>query len=90
MRVGLGTNRLTSTTQNVEFVREAAAAGVSMIDTAHTYAKGQSEETIGRALSPVPEGRVVATKGGFSVAEARPEALRAQIEESQHCALASF
>ena len=78
MRVGLGTNRLTSTPQNVEFVREAAAAGVSMIDTAHTYTKGQ----IGRALSPVPEGRVVATKGGFSVGEARPEALRAQIEES--------
>ena len=82
MRVGLGTNRLTSTPQNVEFVREAAAAGVSMIDTAHTYTKGQSEETIGRALSPVPEGRVVATKGGFSVPEARPEALRAQIEQS--------
>jgi aryl-alcohol dehydrogenase-like predicted oxidoreductase len=53
-----------------------------MIDTAHTYTKGQSEETIGRALSPVPEGCVVATKGGYSVAEARPEALRAQIDES--------
>jgi aryl-alcohol dehydrogenase-like predicted oxidoreductase len=81
-RIGLGTNRLTNTPKNVEFVRETAVAGVNMIDTAHTYTHGESEETIGRALSPIPEGSVVATKGGFGVAEARPEALRAQIEES--------
>jgi aryl-alcohol dehydrogenase-like predicted oxidoreductase len=81
-RIGLGTNRLTETPKNVEFVREAACTGVNMIDTAHTYTKGESEETIGRALSPIPEGCVVATKGGYGVAEARPEALRAQIEES--------
>jgi pyridoxine 4-dehydrogenase len=81
-RIGLGTNRLTNTPENVEFVRKAVAAGVNMIDTAHTYTEGESEETIGRALSPIPEDCVVATKGGFGVAEARPEALRAQIEES--------
>ena len=81
-RIGLGTNRLTNTPENVEFVREAVAAGVNMIDTAHTYTGGKSEETIGRALSPTPEGCVVATKGGYGVAEAGPEMLRAQIEES--------
>jgi pyridoxine 4-dehydrogenase len=81
-RIGLGTNRLTSTLENVEFVREAATAGVNMIDTAHTYTKGESEETIGRALSPIPEECVVATKGGFGLAEAGPDALRVQIEES--------
>ena len=81
-RIGLGSNRLTNTPENVEFVREAATAGVNMIDTAHTYTRGESEETIGRAISPIPEACVVATKGGFGVAEARPEALRAQIEES--------
>jgi aryl-alcohol dehydrogenase-like predicted oxidoreductase len=81
-RIGLGTNRLTNTPENVEFVREAASTGVNMIDTAHTYKNGESEETIGRALSRIPEDCVVATKGGFGVAEARPEALRAQIEES--------
>jgi aryl-alcohol dehydrogenase-like predicted oxidoreductase len=81
-RIGLGTNRLTATPENVEFVREAVAVGVNMIDTAHSYTGGGSEETIGRALSPIPEDCVVATKGGFRVAEARPEALRAQIEDS--------
>src|SRR5438105_15458324 len=81
-RIGLGTNRLTNTRENVAFVKEAVAAGVDVVDTAHTYTGGESEATIGAALSPVPEGCVVATKGGFRPGEGRPEVLRAQIEES--------
>ena len=46
-RIGLGTNRLTSTPENVDFVREATAAGLNMIDTAHIYTGGESEATIG-------------------------------------------
>jgi aryl-alcohol dehydrogenase-like predicted oxidoreductase len=81
-RIGLGTNRLTHTTENVEFIRQAVAAGVGLVDTAHLYTGGQSEETIGAALSPPPDGRIVATKGGFRPGEGRPEVLRRQIEES--------
>ena len=81
-RIGLGTNRLTQTHDNVEFVREAVAAGVGLIDTAHLYTGGQSEATMGEALSPVPDGCVVATKGGWNPGEGRPDVLRAQIEES--------
>jgi len=82
-RIGLGTNRLTRTPANVAFIKAAIAAGVRMIDTAHLYTGGQSEETIGAALSPMPEGCVVATKGGFGGAgRGRPEVLRAEIEES--------
>jgi pyridoxine 4-dehydrogenase len=81
-RIGLGTNRLTQTTGNVELIRQAVAAGVGLIDTAHLYTGGQSEETIGAALSPPPDGCVVATKGGFRPGEGRPEVLRGQIEES--------
>jgi pyridoxine 4-dehydrogenase len=81
-RLGLGTNRLTNTREHIAFVKEAVAAGMSHIDTAHTYTGGESEETIGAALSPVPDGCIVATKGGFRPGEGRPEALRAQIEES--------
>jgi pyridoxine 4-dehydrogenase len=81
-RVGLGTNRLGDTQENVAFIREAVAAGVGLIDTAHVYARGQSEGTIGKALSPVPDGCVVATKGGYVAGTGRPEVLRAQIEES--------
>jgi pyridoxine 4-dehydrogenase len=79
-RLGLGTNRLTKTPGHVAFVKEAVAAGVSFIDTAHTYAGGQSEDTIGTALSPLPDGCIVATKGGWN--GAHPDVLRAEIEES--------
>src|SRR5919198_1528869 len=81
-RIGLGTNRLTNTRENVEFLKEAVAAGVSLVDTAHSYTGGESEATIGAALSPAPEGCIVATKGGFRPEEGRPEVLRAQIQES--------
>jgi pyridoxine 4-dehydrogenase len=81
-RIGLGTNRLTNTPENVEFLRQAVAAGVNLIDTAHLYTSGESETTVGAALSPPPPGCVVETKGGFRPGEGRPETLEQQIEES--------
>jgi len=81
-RIGLGTNRLTNVPENVAFVQQAAAAGIGLIDTAHVYTSGESEETIGAALSQVPEGCIVATKGGYGSGNGRPEVLSAQIEES--------
>jgi aryl-alcohol dehydrogenase-like predicted oxidoreductase len=81
-RIGLGTNRLTNTPGNQVLLREALAAGVNFIDTAHLYTRGESELTIAAALAPFPEGCVVATKGGYSPGEGRPEILSAQIEES--------
>jgi pyridoxine 4-dehydrogenase len=81
-RIGLGTNRLTNTSEHVALVKEAVAAGLGHIDTAHTYTGGESEETIGAALSPVADGVVVATKGGWGAENGRPDVLRAQMEES--------
>jgi aryl-alcohol dehydrogenase-like predicted oxidoreductase len=82
VRIGLGTNRLANTAQNVAFVKDAVAAGINLIDTAHSYAGGQSEATIGAALSPIPEGVIVATKGGYAPGQGRPDVLREQIDES--------
>ena len=82
MRIGLGTNRLTNTPGRVAFVRAAIGAGVTHVDTAHSYAGGESERTIGAALSPFREGIVVATKGGLQPGEGRPGLLAAQIEDS--------
>jgi aryl-alcohol dehydrogenase-like predicted oxidoreductase len=79
-RIGLGTNRLRNTPENVDFVREAVAAGIRFVDTAHIYTGGESEETIGAALSPIPESCIVATKGGHG--GGRPDTIRAEIEES--------
>jgi pyridoxine 4-dehydrogenase len=64
-RVGLGTNRLTNSAENRAFLKDAVAAGLDHIDTAHLYSGGESERTIGEALAPFPEHVVVATKGGY-------------------------
>jgi pyridoxine 4-dehydrogenase len=81
-RLGLGTNRLTHTRENIGFVQEAVAAGIGMIDTAHVYTDGESEATIGATLASAPERCVVATKGGWGSGNGRPDVLSAQIEES--------
>ncbi len=81
-RIGLGTNRLTNTPENVAFVQQAVAAGIRLIDTAHVYTSGESEEMIGTALSQLADGCRVATKGGYGTGNGRPEVLSAQIEES--------
>ena len=79
-RIGLGTNRLTDTPDNRELLKTAVGAGLNFIDTAHGYTNGESERTIGNGLAPLPETLVVATKGGYR--DGRPDAIRAQIEES--------
>jgi aryl-alcohol dehydrogenase-like predicted oxidoreductase len=81
-RIGLGTNRLTDTPDNRDLLRRAVAAGVDLIDTAHLYTGGASERAVGAALSPFPDGLVVATKGGYHPGGGRPERLRAELEES--------
>ncbi len=79
-RVGLGTNRLTDTIPNRDFLRDAVEAGLGFIDTAHLYTDGSSEAAIGAALAPFPEEIVVATKGGYR--SNAPERVRAEIESS--------
>ena len=81
-RIGLGTNRLRTAPEHVRLVREAVAAGVRHIDTAHLYTGGESERAIGEALAGVAEDVLVATKGAYRAGEGRPEVLRTQIEQS--------
>jgi pyridoxine 4-dehydrogenase len=81
-RIGLGTNRLHDTRENVAFIRAAVDAGVQMIDTACLYTGGESERVIGRALSNPPVV-IVATKGAYGGAgRGKPEILRHEIEQS--------
>jgi pyridoxine 4-dehydrogenase len=82
-RIGLGTNRLTTAREHATFLREAVAAGVRHIDTAHLYTNGESERAIGEALEGAAEDVLVATKGGYGGAgQGRPDVLGAQIEQS--------
>jgi len=84
-RIGLGTNRLTDTGVNVAFVQDAVTVGVTHIDTAYSYTQGDSEKTIGDALSRIDGAVTVATKGGYQRGEGHPEVLRTQIEQSLRC-----
>jgi aryl-alcohol dehydrogenase-like predicted oxidoreductase len=82
-RIGLGTNRLTTAPGHVTFIREAVAAGVRHIDTAHLYTSGESERAIGDALDGTAADVLVATKGGYGGAgQGRPAVIQAQIEQS--------
>jgi pyridoxine 4-dehydrogenase len=81
-RIGLGTNRLTDTPENRQFLGEAVAAGVEFIDTAHLYASGESEQAIGNALAPFPETLTVASKGAYARGTG-PDDLRRHIDESR-------
>jgi pyridoxine 4-dehydrogenase len=80
--IGLGTNRLTNTPENHEFLKAAVAeTALNHIDSAHLYTGGESERTIGAALSPFPRDLLVATKGGYDEG-ADVEGFRAELEQS--------
>jgi len=81
-RIGLGTNRLAHTPANVAFIEDAVVAGVGLIDTAHSYTDGDSEQTIGAAVSQDRDRPVVATKGGWGRGSGHPDVLRTEIEDS--------
>src|SRR4051794_13977794 len=80
-RIGLGTNRLTDSSGNVAFLREAVEVGLRHIDTAHGYTGGDSERTIGAAFgggAASSDDLLIATKGGYGGGgQGRPEVLRA-------------
>lgn len=80
-RIGLGTNRITDTPAAHELLQLAVKLGINFIDTAHRYGNGASETSIGHALSPFPDGVVVATKGGLENG-ATPAVLRRELDES--------
>src|SRR3954467_15867668 len=78
-RIGLGTNRLRNTPENVAFVRDAVAAGIGLIDTAHTYTGGAAAAAVGAALS-WRDSCVGAAKCGWR--GCGPDVLRADIVEA--------
>lgn len=67
----------------------AVELGISLIDTADAYGPEVNERFIAETLSPLPEGLVIATKGGLTrpsrdawERDGRPEHLRAACEAS--------
>jgi aryl-alcohol dehydrogenase-like predicted oxidoreductase len=51
--------------ESTNLLRGAVDNGVTFFDTANVYGDGHNEELVGRALRPVRDRVVIATKGGF-------------------------
>ncbi len=98
-RIGYGAMRLCAQPGNFgrypdweggkRLLRRAVELGINFFDTAHSYGPGWNEALIGEAFSPLPEGIVLATKGGVEKTAAdkvfpdgRPAILRMRCEES--------
>lgn len=73
-RMGYGAMRITGKgiwgpptdhSEAVRVLRRAVELGVDLIDTADAYGPFVSEALIAEALSPYPDGLVIATKGGL-------------------------
>lgn len=71
--------------QSVTAIRRAHELGVDFFDTAEMYGWGEGEKLLGRALAPVREQVVIATKFGFTRefgTDSRPEHIREVVENS--------
>ena len=51
----------------IALIRTAVERGITFFDTAEAYGPFVNEELVGRALAPVREGVVIATKFGFDI-----------------------
>ena len=73
----------------IDVIRAAVDLGVTFFDTAQVYGPFANEELVGKALGPVRDQVVIATKFGFSFdgststgLDSRPEQIRATVEDS--------
>jgi len=75
----------------IELVRTAVELGVTLFDTAQVYGPFTNEQLIGKAIAPVRDQVVIATKFGFGYTDgrstglnSRPEHIRASVDGSLH------
>jgi len=71
--------------ESIAAIRTAHDLGVTMFDTAEMYGWGEGERLLGRALAPVRDDVVIATKFGLTRSfgvDSRPEHLREVVDAS--------
>jgi len=76
--------------QAIKLIREAHELGVTFFDTAQLYGMGLSEKMVGKALAPIRQQVVIATKfgqlpapgGGGIEINSRPERIKTSVDES--------
>jgi aryl-alcohol dehydrogenase-like predicted oxidoreductase len=96
--IGLGCMGMSShygpapdTGEMISLIRAAIERGVTFFDTAEAYGPFTNEELVGRAITPVRDWVVIATKFGFAIdpstgkrqgVNSHPDHIRAVIDES--------
>ncbi|HEY3337345.1 MAG TPA: aldo/keto reductase [Propionicimonas sp.] len=75
----------------VDLIRSAVDQGVTFFDTAQVYGPFTNEQLVGRALAPVRDQVMIATKFGFHFEDGRstglnshPDYIRSTVDESLH------
>lgn len=91
MGLNFGYGQALSKAEGIALIRAAVEHGVTLFDTAEVYGPYTNEEMVGKALAPVRDQVVIATKFGFRIdpatgkqagMDSRPEHIRAVAEAS--------
>lgn len=89
MGMSMGYGPIPDEKESIKLIRKAVELGVTFFDTAETYGPYTNEELVGKALAPVREQVVIATKFGFVHKDgknigvsSRPELIKAAVEGS--------
>jgi aryl-alcohol dehydrogenase-like predicted oxidoreductase len=88
MGLSFGLGQAVSEADGIALIRGAHELGVTFFDTAEAYGPGANEELVGKALAPVRDEVVIATKFGFrngrtaEGTDSRPERIRLVADES--------
>ncbi|MBN1379793.1 MAG: aldo/keto reductase [Gammaproteobacteria bacterium] len=88
MGLSYGYGPATDTTDGINLLRKAVDLGITFFDTAEAYGPFANEELVGKALAPVRDQVVIATKFGFKAGDHRtgldssPQNIRFVAEQS--------
>ena len=91
MGMSFGYGRAGEEPEMIALIRAAVDQGITFFDTAEVYGPYTNESLVGKALAPIREQVVIATKFGFSfkdgkqepgVLNSRPERIREMVEAS--------
>jgi aryl-alcohol dehydrogenase-like predicted oxidoreductase len=74
----------------ISLIRSAVDLGVTFFDTAEAYGPYANEELVGKALLPIRERVVIATKFGFHLADGKQAGLNSRPEHIREVAEASL
>jgi aryl-alcohol dehydrogenase-like predicted oxidoreductase len=90
MGISFGYGPAADLTQGIDIIRAAVDGGVTFFDTAEAYGPFANEELVGKALGPVRDRVVIATKFGFKFENGKQAGLDSRPSHIREVAEASL